>query len=84
MRVGGEVQVRGDVNGPALLEQVRAWAHLLGFSQIGVSDVDLTGHGDLVARTRGTGELWVIPGSSTGFKAPISIAGGGSEYDLVG
>jgi epoxyqueuosine reductase len=36
------MQVRGEVNGPALLEQVREWAHELGFSQIGVSDVDLS------------------------------------------
>jgi epoxyqueuosine reductase len=33
---------RGGVDGPALLAQVRDWAGTLGFSQIGVADVDLT------------------------------------------
>ncbi len=51
---------------------------------LGVSDVDMTGHGDLVARSRGTGELWVVPGDSSGFKAPVAIEGDTAEYDLVG
>jgi epoxyqueuosine reductase len=42
MQTGGELQVRGEVHGPAWLEQVRRWAHELGFSQIGVSDVNLS------------------------------------------
>ncbi|MEZ0579212.1 FG-GAP-like repeat-containing protein [Nocardioides sp. MH1] len=51
---------------------------------LGVSDVDLTGHSDLVARTSSTDQLWVIPGSAGGFKAPVAIAGDTSDYDLAG
>lgn len=51
---------------------------------IGISDVDLSGHGDLVARSRATGELWLIPGTVTGLQDPVAIAGGGPEYDRVG
>jgi epoxyqueuosine reductase len=35
------LQVRGEIDGPALLDRLRAWAHELGFSQIGVCGVDL-------------------------------------------
>jgi hypothetical protein len=51
---------------------------------VGVHDVDLTGHSDLIARTRSTGQLWVIPGSAAGFRSRVAIAGGTQEYDMVG
>lgn len=73
-------------NGPGGLTTKKSMSLAIGSYNwlLGVSDVDLTGHGDLVARTRRTGELWVIPGTTSGFKAPVSIAGSGTEYDLVG
>jgi len=37
----GEQQQDGRFDGPALLEQLRGWAGALGFSQIGVADIDL-------------------------------------------
>ena len=37
----GEQQQDGRFDGPALLEQLRGWASALGFSQIGVADIDL-------------------------------------------
>jgi hypothetical protein len=51
---------------------------------VGVDDVDLTGHSDLIARTRSTGQLWVIPGSARGFGAPIAFTGSAQGYDMVG
>ncbi|MDZ5621215.1 N-acetylmuramoyl-L-alanine amidase [Nocardioides sp. HM23] len=51
---------------------------------IGVDDVDLIGHSDLIARTRSTGQLWVIPGSADGFRAPVAITGDTQGYDLAG
>jgi hypothetical protein len=32
-----------DIDGPRLVQRLQAWAHELGFSQIGVADVDLAG-----------------------------------------
>jgi len=51
---------------------------------VGVDDVQLTGHSDLIARTASSGQLWVIPGSVRGFQAPVAIAGDTGEYDMVG
>ncbi|RHW28702.1 hypothetical protein D0Z08_02290 [Nocardioides immobilis] len=51
---------------------------------VGVDDVELTGHSDLIARTASSGQLWVIPGSVGGFRTPVAIAGDTGEYDMVG
>ncbi len=51
---------------------------------IGVDDVDMTGHSDLIARTATTGQLWVVPGSAKGFGTPVAVTGGTEEYDLAG
>ena len=51
---------------------------------IGVDDVDLTGHSDLIARTASSGQLWVIPGRAGGFRTPVAVAGDTQEYDMVG
>ncbi|KAA1422025.1 VCBS repeat-containing protein [Nocardioides humilatus] len=51
---------------------------------LGVSDVDLTGHSDLIARTSSSGQLWVIPGTASGFQTPVAISGTTTEYDLAG
>ena len=37
----GEQQLNGRFDGPSVLEQLRGWAGALGFSQIGVADIDL-------------------------------------------
>jgi hypothetical protein len=50
---------------------------------VGVSDVGLTGHADLVVRKRGTGELWLLPGSTKGFGNPVLIGRGMRAYDVV-
>jgi hypothetical protein len=51
---------------------------------VGVDDVDLTGHSDLIARTASSGQLWVIPGSARGFRTPVAVTGDTQGYDMVG
>jgi hypothetical protein len=50
---------------------------------IGVSDLRLTGHPDLLVRERGTGRLYAVPGTTTGFRAPIYLGQGMKGYDLA-
>jgi hypothetical protein len=50
---------------------------------IGVSDLRLTGHPDLLVRPRGTGRLYAVPGTPTGFRAPIYLGRGLKGYDLA-
>ena len=51
---------------------------------LGVSDVRLTGHPDLLLRTRRTKDLYVMEGSSTGFAAPVLLGRNLREYDMAG
>ena len=48
---------------------------------VGVSDVGLTGHADVVVRKRGTGQLWLLPGSAKGFGKPLLLGSGMEIYD---
>jgi hypothetical protein len=51
---------------------------------VGVSDVTLSGHPDLIVRARATGYLWLLRGTPTGF-APREFLGEGMKpYDLAG
>jgi hypothetical protein len=51
---------------------------------IGVSDLRLTGHPDLIVRERGSGRIYALPGSSTGFGARVYLGSGLGGYDLAG
>lgn len=51
---------------------------------IGVSDLALTGHADLILRKRTTGELFAANGTAQGLGTPRLIATGMQKYDLVG
>ena len=51
---------------------------------IGISDAQLTGHPDLVVREKATGDLWLLPGTPTGFGTRRYLAGGMGGYDLAG
>lgn len=51
---------------------------------IGISDIDLTGHADLVVREKATGYLWLIPGTPTGFGTRRLLAEGMGGYNLAG
>ena len=51
---------------------------------IGVSDVGLTGHGDVIVRARATGYLWLLQASPNGFRERRFLGEGMGEYDLAG
>ncbi len=51
---------------------------------VGVSDVTLGGHPDLVVREKATGYLWLLPGTPTGFAPRRFLAEGFGGYDKVG
>jgi hypothetical protein len=48
---------------------------------IGVSDVGLTGHADVIVRKKGTGQVWLLPGSTSGFGTPVLLGSGTGIYD---
>jgi len=70
-------------NGPGGLMNGRKMA--LGVGQfdwiVGISDVGLTGHADVVVRKRGTGQLYLLPGSTKGFGKPVLLGRGTGIYD---
>ena len=49
-----------------------------------IGDISNAGHGDLIVREKASGNLWVLPGSTTGFGAPVFLAQGFGGYDLAG
>ena len=51
---------------------------------VGVSDVNLTGHPDLIVRAKRTGYLWLIPGRADGFGQRRFLGQGLKAYDLAG
>ena len=51
---------------------------------IGVSDLTLTGHPDLIVRQKGTGRLYALQGTPQGFLAPVYLGEGLGGYDLAG
>ena len=51
---------------------------------VGISDIQLTGHADVVVREKATGDLWLLQGTATGFKARRYLGGGMGVYDLAG
>ncbi|GAA1131906.1 FG-GAP-like repeat-containing protein [Nocardioides aquiterrae] len=51
---------------------------------IGISDVQLTGHADVVVREKATGDLWLLQGTANGFTTRRYLAGGMGVYDLAG
>lgn len=51
---------------------------------VGVSDVNLTGHPDLIVRAKRTGYLWLIPGKADGFGQRRFLGEGLGAYDLAG
>ena len=51
---------------------------------IGISDIGLVGHGDLVLREKATGYLYLLPTTPTGFGKRRFIGDGMRAYDLAG
>jgi hypothetical protein len=50
----------------------------------GYGEVDGSGRSDVIARTRGNGRLWLLPGTRKGFADRRLIGGGFDIYDLGG
>jgi hypothetical protein len=81
-RKGGTLTViRG--NGPGgLTSAQRIGIDMRPFDwTIGVSDVGITGHADVIVRKKGTGQLWLLPGSAAGFRTPVLLGTGMGIYD---
>jgi hypothetical protein len=51
---------------------------------IGVSDLQVTGHPDLIVRQKGSGRLYALPGTGSGLRTPVFLGGGFRGYDLAG
>ena len=51
---------------------------------VGISDVRLTGHSDLVFRNRTTKQLYLVEATATGFAAPVLLGSGFGDYNMVG
>ena len=51
---------------------------------IGVSDVNLSGHADVIVRERKTGHLYLLRATTSGFKPRRFLGEGMKEYDLAG
>jgi hypothetical protein len=73
-------------NGPGGLHSpARLNADLSAYDwAIGVSDLQLTGHPDLVVRQKGTGRLYALPGTATALRAPVYLGSGFKGFDLAG
>ncbi|WP_141012737.1 FG-GAP-like repeat-containing protein [Nocardioides sambongensis] len=50
---------------------------------IGIASADADTHSDLLARTRGSGDVWLLPGTARGFRDRVRI-GNLAAYDLAG
>ncbi|MEI5672367.1 MULTISPECIES: N-acetylmuramoyl-L-alanine amidase [unclassified Nocardioides] len=74
-------------NGPGGLTAVRAVAggNVKPYDWVvGISNVTLAGHTDVVVRERATGRLYLLKGATTGVAARQLIGAGANAYDLVG
>ena len=50
---------------------------------VGISDVDLVGHPDLIVREKDTGRLLLIEATASGFKVPALLGTGLEAYNMV-
>lgn len=74
-------------NGPGGLTGERAVAgvDLTTYDWVlGIRDVGLTGHADVVVREKVTGRLWLLPGATTGVGARQLLGTEAQVYDLAG
>jgi hypothetical protein len=51
---------------------------------VGISDIRNAGHADVIVRKKTTGDLWLLPGTPTGFGARRFLGAGMGGYDLAG
>ncbi|WP_232679505.1 FG-GAP-like repeat-containing protein [Nocardioides sp. R-C-SC26] len=85
MRKGKNLQVFSG-NGPGGLTGARTLdVDLSSFDWVvGISDIAMAGHPDLVLRTKKTGQLWLVNGTPTGVEQPQLLGTGMEIYDMVG
>ena len=70
----------GGLSGPAT--KVRGRLQRFDWT-IGVSDLDLSGHADVLVRKKRTGQLFVLQGNEKRFSKPVLLGGGMKGYDLA-
>lgn len=76
---------RGNGPGGLTAERSVAGVDLAPYDWVlGIRDVGLTGHADVVVREKGTGRLWLLPGTTTGVGARQLLGTGAQIYDLAG
>jgi N-acetylmuramoyl-L-alanine amidase/FG-GAP-like repeat len=51
---------------------------------LGVGDAQRNGHADLVVREKATGDLYLLPGTATGFRSRVYLGSGFDAYNLAG
>jgi hypothetical protein len=51
---------------------------------VGVGDMGVNGHPGVVVREKKTGNLWLLPGTTTGFGKRVFLGQGFKGYDLAG
>lgn len=85
LRRGGAVTLMHG-NGPGGLRSAsRLSGDLSAYDwSIGISDLQLTGHPDLIVRKKGTGRLYALPGTGKGLRAPVYLGTGFAGFDLAG
>lgn len=73
-------------NGPGGLTSARSMSVDLSRYDwvVGVSNLRLSGHPDLVVRDSRTGYLWALQATANGFRAPRFLGEGMGVYDLAG
>ncbi|CAN5561330.1 hypothetical protein BH11ACT8_BH11ACT8_34330 [soil metagenome] len=50
---------------------------------VGIPDVDLVGHPDLVVRVKGTGKLLLVEATAGGFSDPVLLSRGTKAYSMI-
>ena len=84
-RVGNKLNIYSG-NGPGGFTGAQATTlNLAPYNwSVGISDAGITGHADLVVRSKGSGQLWLLQGTATGFVSPILLSTATAGFDLVG
>ncbi|MEO5853484.1 MAG: FG-GAP-like repeat-containing protein [Nocardioides sp.] len=78
------VLYRGNGPGGLTAPGTKVRGRLSGFDwTIGVSDLDLSGHSDVLLRKKTTGQLFVLPGNEKRFGKPVLLGEGMNIYDLA-
>lgn len=77
---------KGDRHGPGGLTTPRGLGLDVGAYDwvVGVSDVGLRGHADVLVRERRTGYLYLLRGTADGFAPRVYLGEGMEDYQLVG